>query len=123
MPSQEPTDRATTPEKHPGALIVGGAHGSLALARSLGRRGIPVWFVATDHPIARFSRYVRKSFLWAGPEDDGAIDFLLGLAKTHGLHDWVLIAASDAELRLIAQHHAELAGVFRVTTPPWETVR
>ncbi len=26
----------------PGALIVGGAHVSLALARSLGRRGIPV---------------------------------------------------------------------------------
>ena len=35
----------------PGALILGGAHGSLAVARSLGRRGIPVWFATHDHPI------------------------------------------------------------------------
>ncbi len=106
-----------------GALVVGGAHGGLALVRSLGRRGIPVWFVTDDHPIASYSRYAERSFFWGGPEDEGAIEFLKTLAREHGLEGWVLIAAGDAELRVLSQHHAELASVFRVTVPPWETVR
>ena len=36
----------------PGALVVGGAHVSIAVARSLGRRGIPVWLLAS-HPLPR----------------------------------------------------------------------
>jgi D-aspartate ligase len=106
-----------------GALIVGGAHGSLALARSLGRRGIPVFFLTNDHPIARYSRYVRRSFAWSGPEDAGAIEFLKKLAREQQLEGWVLIAAGDGELRLLSQHRAELAAVYRMTVPPWETVR
>src|SRR5260370_12784154 len=106
-----------------GALIVGGAHGSLGLARSLGRRGIPVWFVTDDHPITTYSRYVNRSFAWAGPAHDGAIEFLLGLASCHHLDGWVLIAAGDPELQLISQHRAVLSSVFRVTVPPWEIVR
>ncbi|HEY6258401.1 MAG TPA: ATP-grasp domain-containing protein [Xanthobacteraceae bacterium] len=106
-----------------GALIAGGAHGSLALARSLGRRGIPVAFLTDDHPIAKYSRYVPRSFAWAGAEDDGAIEFLKDLARVHQLEGWVLIAAGDSELRLLSQHHAELSVIFRTTVPPWETVR
>jgi predicted ATP-grasp superfamily ATP-dependent carboligase len=106
-----------------GALVVGGAHGSLALARSLGRHGIPVWYVTDDHPIARYSRYTERSFAWAGPDDEGAIEFLKGLAREHHLDRWVLIAAGDAELRVLSQHHAELSTVFRLAVPPWETIR
>jgi predicted ATP-grasp superfamily ATP-dependent carboligase len=106
-----------------GALVVGGAHGSLALVRSLGRRGIPVWFLTNDHPIAKYSRYADRSFTWNGPDDDGAIEFLKNLARDHRLEGWVLIAAGDAELRLLSQHHAELSSIFRVTVPPWDTVR
>src|SRR6516165_10718359 len=36
-----------------GAVILGGAHGSLSIARSLGRRGIPVWFIADEPLITR----------------------------------------------------------------------
>jgi D-aspartate ligase len=106
-----------------GALIVGGAHGGLALARSLGRRGIPVCFVTDDHPIASYSRYVGRSFHWSGPDDDGAIELLKAIARDHHLEGWVLIAAGDAELRVLSQHHADLSSVYRVTCPPWETVR
>ena len=106
-----------------GALIVGGAHGSLALARSLGRRGIPVAFLTDDHPIARYSRYVQRSFTWGGTEDPDAIELLKTLARQHQLEGWVLIAGGDGELRLLAQHHGELSALFRMTVPPWETVR
>ena len=113
VPSARPT----------GALILGGAHGSLAFARSLGRRGIPVWFVTDDHPIARYSRYTERSFTWSGANDEGAIDFLKTLAGRHGLDGWLLIAGGDPEVRLVSQHHAALAGCFRITVAPWETVR
>jgi hypothetical protein len=35
-----------------GALVIGGAHGSLGVVRSLGRRGVPVWVLVGHHPIA-----------------------------------------------------------------------
>jgi D-aspartate ligase len=106
-----------------GALIVGGAHGALALARSLGRHGIPVCFLTDDHPIARHSRYTERSFAWDGPGQEGAVEYLKDLARRHQLEGWVLIAAGDAELRTLSQHHADLSTVFRVAVPPWETVR
>src|SRR6202035_2158438 len=96
----------------PGALILGGAHGSLAIARSLGRRGIAVALL-TDHPLAGFSRYVGRHFKWSGPSRDGALADLLSLAEHEGLAGAVLFAGGDSEVRFIAKNHAALAGVFR----------
>jgi D-aspartate ligase len=107
----------------PGALIVGGAHGSLAIARSLGRRGIPVWFLTNSHPIAKYSRYTKRSFTWNGPDGDDATKFLLQLANDHRLDGWVLIAGGDAEFRFMSQQYAALSGIFRMTVPPWDTAR
>jgi predicted ATP-grasp superfamily ATP-dependent carboligase len=106
-----------------GALIVGGAHGSLAVARSLGRRGIPVWFITNDHPLPRFSRYVGRTFAWPGPNHRPAADVLLRLAQEHDLDGWVLFAGGDPEVRLISQNHAALSQVYRLTTPPWDIAR
>src|SRR5689334_4214356 len=68
-----------------GALIVGGDHGSLGVARSLGRRGIPVWFLTDDKIIAKFSCYTAHALYWAGPEAPAAADFLIALASQYGL--------------------------------------
>jgi predicted ATP-grasp superfamily ATP-dependent carboligase len=106
-----------------GAVVLGGAHGSLAIARSLGRRGIPVCYITNDHPLARYSRYVVRSVAWAGPSEAGALDDLLQLAARHHLAGWVLFACGDAELQFVAQHRDALSAVFRVTTPPWEVTR
>jgi predicted ATP-grasp superfamily ATP-dependent carboligase len=106
-----------------GAVILGGAHGSLAVARSLGRHGVPVWFVTDDHPITKYSRFATRSFDWAGPNHKDAADWLLELAARHRLDRWVLFAGGDEEVRLVAQHHTMLERAFRVTTPPWAIAR
>src|SRR5205085_4099500 len=111
--------RCSDIKRSAGALVLGGAHGSLAVARSLGRRGIPVWLITDDHPIAKFSRYCERSFCWQGPQNDGAVAYLLEFVKNHHINEWVLFAGGDAEVRLIAQHHAELSSVLHLTTPPW----
>jgi len=106
-----------------GAVIIGGAHGSLAVARSLGRRGVPVWYVTHDHPIAKYSRFVARSFDWPGPDDKEAAGWLLDFAVRHGLSGWALFAGGDEEARLLAQHRAILQSAYRVTTPPWAVAR
>ena len=103
-----------------GALIIGGDHGSLGVARSLGRRGIPVWFLTDDKIIAKFSRYTERTVYWDGPEELGAIEYLDGLAVAHGLTGWVLYPAGDREVKLVAQNHAALSRNFKLITPPWE---
>jgi D-aspartate ligase len=111
------------PREGCGALVLGGSHGALAVARSVGRHGIPVWFASDDNVLARLSRFTRKGLAWPGPNAAGAADFLLDLGRRHDLFGWVLIPCADEEARLIAQNHAALGRMFRVRTPPWKTLR
>ncbi len=110
------------PTAPPGALIVGGAHVSIALARSLGRRGIPVWLLAS-HPLPRLSRYVQRSFSWPGAGHPDAAASIVDVAVRHGLNGWVLFATGDEDMRLIAQNHALLTPHFRVATAGWDTMQ
>lgn len=107
----------------PGVVVLGGAHGAVAAARSLGRRGIPVWFIGDDHPIARYSRYVRRRLRWSGADPEAAVRMLCRLAQEEGIAGWVLFPAGDAEVQLVARHHAELARHFRLFTMPWESLQ
>ena len=125
MPTRVPVSPALhrfDPTSPPGALIVGGAHVSIAIARSLGRQGIPVWLLA-NHPLPAYSRYVKRSFRWPGADHAEGLSSIVNLAKQYGLHGWVLIAAGDQDMRLIAENHALLSQYFRVATPDWNTIQ
>jgi D-aspartate ligase len=93
------------------------------VARSLGRKGIPVWFLTDDHLIPQYSRYVGRTVSWAGPDHADAAAFLLALARQHRLDKWVLICGGDAEARFVARNHAALATTFRLTTPRWDALQ
>ena len=125
MPTRAPESPALLgfePRPAPGALIVGGAHVSIAIARSLGRQGIPVWLLA-NHPLPAYSRYVKRSFRWPGADHADGLSSIVNLAKKYGVHGWVLIAAGDQDMRLIAENHALLSQYFRVATPDWDTIQ
>lgn len=107
----------------PGIVIVGGAHGTLALARSVGALGVPVWLVSDGSALPGWSRYVRRTLSWAGADDAAALDFLLDAAHRHGLKDYLLVAAGDAEVRLVSQSRAALSAAFRIMLPEWEALR
>jgi hypothetical protein len=100
-----PTRTPVTPAPHrvdlasaPGALIVGGAHVSIGVARSLGRQGVSVWLLA-NHPLPTYSRYVERSFPWPGADHADGLSSIIDLAKQHNLHGWVLIATGDEDMR------------------------
>ena len=103
-----------------GAVILGGAHGSLAVARSLGRRGVPVVHVNHDHPIAGLP---RDRFRWERPDGATALERLLEIGRDGEFHGWALFAGGDPKVRFAARHRAALSHVFRVTTPPWAITR
>jgi len=113
----------STPAAARGALIVGGALGAVALARSLGRRGVPVCFLSHDHPIASFSRYVGRTIAWPGPDAPDALPFLLEAVRRHHMEGWVLFVCGDSELRFASQNYARLADVLKPTFSPWEVAR
>jgi D-aspartate ligase len=106
-----------------GAIIVGGSLGAVAVARSLGRRGIPVCFLSHDHPIAGFSHYVGSTVAWPGPEAPDALAFLLETVRRQRMEGWVLYVCGDNELRFASQNYAKLAAVLRLTCSPWDTAR
>ncbi len=107
-----------------GALVVGEHIRGLALARSLGRRGIPVIILEPKRELmASASRYSRQTFPWPAGGDKEQLEYLFALAEQHGLHGWTLFATSDESVALFARHHAVLADRFRLTVPPWDVLR
>ncbi len=107
-----------------GAVVLGGDFQGLAIIRSLGRRGIPVCVLDDEYSIGRFSRYANIGRRVPTLRDeDATIDVLVDAGRRLGLEGWVLFPTRDGTVSTISRHRDELASVFRVPTPTWETVR
>jgi D-aspartate ligase len=105
-----------------GAIVAGGSHGTVGIARSLGRRGIPVWVLQHDKGLPEYSKYVQRSPDWPANEE-AQIERLLQLADRYHLDGWTLFPAAEADVELFSRHWSVLNERFRVTTPPWEVTR
>jgi D-aspartate ligase len=107
-----------------GAIVVGGDHPGLGVARSLGRRGIPVVIIDDQHSIAAFSRYVTHSVRVPDLRDARkTVEAVLDVGRRFNLANWVLFPTRDETVAAFSRYRAELATVFRVTTPEWNVVR
>lgn len=105
------------------ALLLGGSHGSLALARSLRKAGVEVWFVTDAIAVPCYSRSIARVIRWPGPDDPAALDALEAIAEANSLAGSVVIPAGDAEVRLVAQARERLASRFTVLLQDWERLR
>jgi len=112
------------PPRLPGALVIGADYRGLAVVRSLGRRGIPVWVLRDgDDALAARSRFTTGRADLRGKRDVERVAFLLDLAAAHGLDGWTLFPTSNRSARVVAMHQAALSGSYTFTTPPWRTLR
>lgn len=101
-------------------LILGGQENALAVARSLGRRGVPVNISADNSCMALKSRYCSRSFaVPQGVESQSYWTELLLSERYAELRGSVVFACSDDALEFIAQHREQLDQYFRLddTTP------
>lgn len=107
-----------------GGVVLGGDYQGLGIARSLGRRGVPVCVLDDEHSIARFSRYVQRSVRISNMRDDGPfVEDLLTVGRQLGLDGWVLFPTRDETVAAIARNSERLKADFRVSTASWNTVR
>lgn len=103
----------------PVVVIAPGYHGH-AIARSLGRLGVPVYGVHADSrsPAAQ-SRYWRKNFFWdiekAPPEE--SVNWLLQLGRKIGSRP-ILIPTDDKSCVFVAEHADALKEEFRFPNQP-----
>lgn len=115
-------DKEQTKQK--GALVVGGDHPGLGVARSLGRRGIPVYIVEDQPSISAYSKYATKVIRVPNLLDERKVtDAVLEVGQQYGLKDWVLFPTRDETVAAFARYRADLEPFFTVTTPHWETIK
>jgi predicted ATP-grasp superfamily ATP-dependent carboligase len=107
-----------------GAVVVGGDFHGLAIARSLGRHGVPICFVDDELSIGRFSKYCTFSVRAPNLHDEKQIvDFLLELGRNRHLQGWVLFPTRDELVAAFSRNKASLSELFRVPTPEWEITK
>lgn len=105
-------------------MVVGGDYQGLGIARSLGRRGLPVVVLDDEVSIARSSRYV-SSFRRVPDllDPDAALRALMDLGRSLPPGNWVLFPTREETVVLVSRHRTLLAQWFVVPTPDFEVVR
>src|SRR5205814_1616114 len=99
-----------------GALVVGGDHPGLGIARSLGRRGIPVYVIDDEFTICSFSRYATRVVKVKDLRDERkAVEAVLEAGHRFNLKNWVLFPTRDETVAAFSRYWEELASFFRVT--------
>ena len=117
-------DLSAPRKKEVGAVVIGGEHPGLGIARSLGRRGIPVYIFDDQYSISQFSRYTQRSIRIRDLRDEQkTVDSVLEMGERYGLKDWVLFPTRDETVAAFSRHRQRLEQFFRVTTANWESVK
>jgi D-aspartate ligase len=107
-----------------GAVVIGGEHPGLGIARSLGRRGIPVCVIDDQRSVSQFSKYVTRVVRVNDLRDErNTVECVLEIGRRYGLKDWVLFPTRDETVAAFSRHRGRLAEFFRVSTAGWDTVR
>ena len=107
-----------------GAVVVGGEHPGLGIARSLGRRGIPVCIIDDQYSVSQFSRYATHTVRVNELRDERkAVENILEVGRRYNLKDWVLFPTRDETVAACSRYRDELSEFFRVTTPAWDSVK
>lgn len=85
--SKSPRFVVSSQADHPGAVVIGGDYRGLSIVRSLGRRGLKVWVLASDQWIAGTSRYARRRLPWPSGDENSRVAYLIELSARYQLQN------------------------------------
>ena len=107
-----------------GAVVVGGEHPGLGIARSLGRRGIPVCIVDDQYSVSQFSRYAKHVVRVKDLRDEQkTVENVLEVGRRLNLKDWVLYPTRDETVAAFSRYRDQLTPFYRVSTANWDSVK
>lgn len=107
-----------------GAVVVGGEHPGLGIARSLGRRGIPVCIIDDQYSVSQFSRYTGRVVRVKDLRDEKkTVESVLEVGRRYDLKDWVLFPTRDETVAAFSRYRDQLTGFYRVSTADWNSVK
>ena len=107
-----------------GAVVVGGDYQGLGIARSLGRRGLPVCVIDDERSISPHSRYTTHAVRVPSLRDqDRSVDVILEVGSRLRLDGWVLFPTREETVAAFSRHRDRLRERFRVPTCGWDAVR
>ncbi len=107
-----------------GGIVLGGDYQGLGIARSLGRRGVPVCIIDDEHSIGRYSRYATHAVRVPNLRDEQkTIEAILDIGSRLKLKGWVLYPTRDEQVAALSLYRDLLSESFRVPTPGWDTIR
>jgi D-aspartate ligase len=107
-----------------GAVIIGGEHPGLGIARSLGRRGIPICIIDDQHSVSQFSKYASHVVRVKDLRDEQkTVENVLEVGQRLNLKDWVLFPTRDETVAAFSRYRDRLTGFFRVSTAEWNSVK
>lgn len=116
--------RPVHPTAGVGGVVIGGDFQGLAIARSLGRRGVPVCIIDDEHCIARYSRYATYNVRVKDLQDEQAtVEALMSNGEMLDLQGWVIYPTRDETVAALSRHKATLSRFFRVPTPGWDSIK
>jgi len=122
--SQIENSGSDTQRRKIGAVVVGGDHPGLAVVRSLGRRGIPVYVLEDQRCISSWSRFATRVVRTADILDErSTVSAVLEMGRKYDLNGWVLIPTRDETVAAFSRYRSELSDFFRVSTGEWESVQ
>jgi len=108
----------------PGAVVVGGDYQGLAIARSLGRRGIDVVVLDDEPSIGRYSRYVKRSVRVTDLRNEQAtVEAMIALGDEIGADGWIAYPTREETVAALSRHREQLVQRYRIPTPPWDVIR
>jgi len=105
-----------------GAVVVSTSYTALAVIRSLGRKGIPVWIIDNKKSPCRYSCYVHRCIDFPNSYDE-LINLLIKLSQENKLQGWSLFADSDKITSAIARHFELLSSYYKLTTAKWDVLQ
>lgn len=100
-----------------GAIIIEGHVQGLAVTRSLGKLGVPVYVIDKNNCIARYSKHCKKFFKCPDYSSDSFCEFLLELAAKENLERWVLFPSNDHAVVNISNNAPRLKNHYRFVVP------
>ncbi len=104
----------------PPAVILGSATGGLSFARSLGRRGVPLWMLSSFRLVGELSRYARVMRLPISRYEPRV--WLETLDRLADLGAQILFPLHDEYVLLVARNYERVAARYKILMPAVKTV-